>query len=497
MKYATQAGTAKDGTRYHHCEGFVRFGANQLSKTIEVKIIDDDTYQDNEFFSIVLSELQVLGGAQVGGQMDSPRVLGGGTGAPKLGTMETRITVLNDDMPGTLCVDAEEVFCNEGSTVMVGIARTHGSCGSITCSYATQPGTACANRDYTPIEGTLVFEDGQVHQTLSIDILKSKDHEFEVDERFKLVLSEPSQGVKFDESTDGGADSAICEVVVLANRPQPWLTRCLQEWGNHDKWKEHIQDYRDQFTSALCCNGSFEDQQGAGISDWFFHCLSLTWKFIFAVVPPPAIGGGWVAFIAALAMIGLVTAIVGDMAGQLGCVMSIPDDITAITLVALGTSLPDTFASKAAAQQDENADNSIGNVTGSNSVNVFLGLGLPWTMAAFFWEPMSTTGVTDEWLSHEFKGKTFEALFGEGGELADYSAGGGFMVPAGSLGFSVTVFTCCALICIGMLVVRRQLYGGELGGPGSSQRRDSGIMTILWGVYIVASIANSLGQAET
>jgi len=30
------------------------------------------------------------------------------------------------------------------------------------------------------------------------------------------------------------------------------------------------------------------------------------------------------------------------------------------------------------------ADNSVGNVTGSNSVNVFLGLGLPWSVAAVY-----------------------------------------------------------------------------------------------------------------
>ena len=56
--------------------------------------------------------------------------------------------------------------------------------------------------------------------------------------------------------------------------------------------------------------------------------------------------------------------------------------ITAITFVALGTSLPDTFASKTAAIQEKYADNAVGNVTGSNSVNVFLGLGLPWLIAA-------------------------------------------------------------------------------------------------------------------
>ena len=78
-------------------------------------------------------------------------------------------------------------------------------------------------------------------------------------------------------------------------------------------------------------------------------------------------------------MIGVVTALIGDLATLLGCVIGMEDSFTAITLVALGTSLPDTFASKAAALGDDNADASIGNATGSNSVNVFLGLGLPWS----------------------------------------------------------------------------------------------------------------------
>jgi solute carrier family 8 (sodium/calcium exchanger) len=51
----------------------------------------------------------------------------------------------------------------------------------------------------------------------------------------------------------------------------------------------------------------------------------------------------------------------------------------------MGTSLPDTFASKIAAKGDKTADNAIGNITGSNSVNVFLGLGLPWVIAAIYW----------------------------------------------------------------------------------------------------------------
>ena len=48
--------------------------------------------------------------------------------------------------------------------------------------------------------------------------------------------------------------------------------------------------------------------------------------------------------------------------------------------------MPDLFASRVAAQEDPTADASIVNVTGSNSVNVFLGLGLPWTLASIYWE---------------------------------------------------------------------------------------------------------------
>merc|ERR1719188_2933054 len=93
-------------------------------------------------------------------------------------------------------------------------------------------------------------------------------------------------------------------------------------------------------------------------------------------------------------MIGLLTAVVCDFANLFGCVSGIEDSITAITLVALGTSMPDLFASRTAAAQDEYADASIVNVTGSNSVNVFLGIGLPWTMAAIYW---AVTGATEEW----------------------------------------------------------------------------------------------------
>merc|ERR1712156_170760 len=87
---------------------------------------------------------------------------------------------------------------------------------------------------------------------------------------------------------------------------------------------------------------------------------------------------------AAIAFIGALTAVVGEIAGAMGCVMGLKPGITAITFVAIGTSLPDTFASMTAAKESRYADSAVGNVTGSNSVNVFLGLGLPWVIAIIY-----------------------------------------------------------------------------------------------------------------
>lgn len=109
-------------------------------------------------------------------------------------------------------------------------------------------------------------------------------------------------------------------------------------------------------------------------------------QVIFAFIPPCTWLGGWLTFSVALMMIGLVTTMVGDLATIFGCLIGLEPEATAILFVALGTSLPDLFASKTAAVNEKYADASIGNVTGSNSVNVFLGLGTPWVIATIYHE---------------------------------------------------------------------------------------------------------------
>ncbi|XP_069947311.1 sodium/calcium exchanger 1 isoform X2 [Cherax quadricarinatus] len=174
---------------------------------------------------------------------------------------------------------------------------------------------------------------------------------------------------------------------------------------------------------------------------------------IFPVLPTEYLYG-WLTFWVSILLIGVVTAFIGDVASHLGCTIGLKDSVTAIAIVALGTSVPDTFASKVAAQQDPYADASVGNVTGSNAVNVFLGIGIAWTMAAIF---------------HNVKGNDFHVL-------------------PGNLAFSVTLFCVEALVAIALMMARRhRSIGGELGGPKISKIATTVFLIFLWIFYVLIS----------
>ena len=49
---------------------------------------------------------------------------------------------------------------------------------------------------------------------------------------------------------------------------------------------------------------------------------------------------GYPTFVVSIAMIGVCTAVIGDVAGHLGCFIYLKDSVNAIAFVALGTSVP-------------------------------------------------------------------------------------------------------------------------------------------------------------
>lgn len=158
----------------------------------------------------------------------------------------------------------------------------------------------------------------------------------------------------------------------------------LNYWINQQE-----QSWCAQFKKALILGPALDSEEGdideIDGEEAFYHFTGMGWKLLFATIPPPKYCNGWAAFWGSLFWIGVVTVLVLEFGTMIGCCFMIPSSVTAITVVALGTSLPDTFASVTAARQSKFADSAVGNITGSNSVNVFLGLGLPWTFACIYY----------------------------------------------------------------------------------------------------------------
>eukprot|EP00930_Biecheleria_cincta_P074980 TRINITY_DN6217_c0_g1_i1.p1 TRINITY_DN6217_c0_g1~~TRINITY_DN6217_c0_g1_i1.p1 ORF type:complete len:819 (+),score=170.68 TRINITY_DN6217_c0_g1_i1:207-2459(+) len=335
--------------------------------------------------------------------------------------------------------------------VTIIVVRKNGSEGKVTVNYRMEQLSAVPGFDYEDDEGELQFRDGVTTAELVLTILPKRVGER--NDRFQVVLEDPTGGADFNPDFDGGED---CQrlTVLLRNtlKEKSALVTFVDKFANLDELRQGTELWKEQIWEMIYVGGSKESQEEAGFVEWVNHLIWLPWTSIFAVLtPPPAYLGGWVCFVVSLGHIAWLTIIVGDLAELFGCVVGIDDNITAISFVALGTSVPDLFASMTAAKQDEYADASIVNVTGSNSVNVFLGIGLPWMMAAFYHRITS--------------GTTFE-------------------VTAGDLGFSVIVFTTGALITLAVIQIRRWKYGGELGGPADIKAYSSALLIVLWLTYL-------------
>ena len=53
--------------------------------------------------------------------------------------------------------------------------------------------------------------------------------------------------------------------------------------------------------------------------EYLVHFLSVFWKVLFATVPPTEMFNGWPCFVVSIFWIGVLTAVVGDVASHVGC----------------------------------------------------------------------------------------------------------------------------------------------------------------------------------
>ncbi|KAM4590495.1 sodium/calcium exchanger 2b isoform 1-T1 [Fundulus diaphanus] len=481
VDYRTEDGSANAGSDYDYSEGTLVFKPGDTRKEIKVGIIDDEIFEEDEHFFVRLLNLRV-GDAE--GMFESDEV----GSAPKARLVEplmATVTILDDDHAGIFTFSERMVRVSESvGTMEVTVVRNSGARGTVILPYHTEPGSAKEGEDYEESRGELEFTNDQTTQTLLVRIID--DEEYEKHENFFIVLEEPrwlKRGISAlllnQEAAEGQLSSEEEEARRIAEMGKPIL-------GEHSRMEVVIEEsyefkstvdklikktnlalvigthsWREQFVEAVTVSAGDGDDDEEGREerlpscyDYVMHFLTVFWKVLFAFVPPTEYWNGWACFIVSISAIGFLTAIIGDLASHFGCTVGLLDSVTAVVFVALGTSIPDTFASKVAAMQDQHADASVGNVTGSNAVNVFLGIGVAWSVAAIYWAA---------------KGKKF-------------------IVDPGSLAFSVTLFTIFAFICMAVLLFRRRpSIGGELGGPRVPRLLTTMLFFGLWLLYIFFS----------
>uniref|UniRef100_A0A3Q3BIU2 Solute carrier family 8 member 2b n=1 Tax=Haplochromis burtoni TaxID=8153 RepID=A0A3Q3BIU2_HAPBU len=471
VDYRTEDGSANAGSDYEYTEGTLVFKPGETCKEIKIGIIDDDIFEEDEHFFVRLLNLRV-GDAE--GMFESDEV----GAAPKARLVEplvATVTILDDDHAGIFTFSERMVRVSESvGTMELTVVRNSGARGTVILPYHTESGTAKAGEDFEEARGELEFTNDQTSQTLQVRIID--DEEYEKHENFFIVLEEPrwlKRGI-----SEGQMTAEEEEARRIAEMGKPIL-------GEHSRLEVVIEEsyefkstvdklikktnlalvigthsWREQFVEAVTVSDGDDDEEEGreerlpSCYDYVMHFLTVFWKVLFACVPPTEYWNGWACFFVSISVIGLLTAIIGDLASHFGCTVGLRDTVTAVVFVALGTSIPDTFASKVAAIQDQHADASVGNVTGSNAVNVFLGIGVAWSVAAVYWR---------------IKGKEFQ-------------------VDPGSLAFSVTLFTIFAFICMSVLLFRRRpSIGGELGGPKGSRLLTTLLFLGLWFLYILFS----------
>ncbi|XP_042356029.1 sodium/calcium exchanger 3 isoform X1 [Plectropomus leopardus] len=481
VDYKTEDGSANAGADYEFSEGTVVFKPGEMIKEINIGIIDDDIFEEDEHFFVRLNNLRVL---ETEDEVLSPNSLPYPKAMLGFPTVAT-VTILDDDHSGIFTFESGSVHVSESMGIMeVKVLRTSGARGTVIVPYRTVEGLAKGGgEDFEDTYGELEFKNDETCKLIHVKIID--DEEYEKNKNFFLELAEPRMvdmslqkaRLLADDVPDRTMTSDEEEARRIAEMGKPVL-------GEHSKLEVIIEEsyefkstvdklikktnlalvvgtnsWRDQFMEAITVSAD-EDEEDTGEErlpscfDYVMHFLTVFWKVLFACVPPTDYLNGWACFIVSIIIIGLLTAVIGDLASHFGCTIGLKDSVTAVVFVALGTSVPDTFASKVSAVQDTYADASIGNVTGSNAVNVFLGIGMAWSVAAIYWH---------------MKGKPF-------------------VVEAGSLAFSVTLFTIFAFLAVSVLLYRRRAHiGGELGGPRGHRLATSAFLIGLWFLYILFS----------
>lgn len=173
---------ASKGNDYQSAQGTLTFAEGEQSKVIVIAILDDNTIENSERFSITLS---------------SP------TGGATLGSFTNHTVTITDDDPnpnqtgpGTIRFLTTTSSTDESPVTglhAITLQRVGGSTGSVRISYVVQGITATVGTDFILANGTITLGDGVVSTDLVFPI--TDDNIDEATETFTITLAVPTDGL--------------------------------------------------------------------------------------------------------------------------------------------------------------------------------------------------------------------------------------------------------------------------------------------------------------
>jgi hypothetical protein len=181
MDYTTASGTAVAVSDFTTTTGSLTFTSGQTTKTVPVPITSDALNEDDETFTLSVSNVV---GAGV--------TASSGTG-----------TIVDDDAEPDLSIaNATVTEGNSGAaTASFAVTLSAASGREITVDYATADGTAVAGSDYSATIGTLTFPAGVTSKP--VDVPVTGDTLYEGNETLAVSLSSPSNAGTADADAVG------------------------------------------------------------------------------------------------------------------------------------------------------------------------------------------------------------------------------------------------------------------------------------------------------
>ncbi|NXP14151.1 NAC2 protein, partial [Thinocorus orbignyianus] len=361
VDYKTEDGSAKAGSDYEYSEGTLIFKPGETQKELKIGIIDDDIFEEDEHFFVRLLNLRV-GDAEGMFEADSAEHPKGRLVAPLVAT----VTILDDDHAGIFTFQDRLLHVSEcQGTVEVTVVRSSGARGTVLLPYRTLEGTARGGGvHYEDACGELEFRNDETAPTPRPHTPCPHDHAVSphpvpcphlvcvsprgvptADGDRKLSAEEEEARRIAEMGKPILGENCKLEVIIeesydFKNTVDKLIkkTNLAMVIGTHS--------WREQFLEAITVSAGEEEEEEDGREerlpscfDYVMHFLTVFWKVLFACVPPTEYCNGWACFGVSILLIGILTALIGDLAAHFGCTVGLKDSVNAVVFVALGTSI--------------------------------------------------------------------------------------------------------------------------------------------------------------